>query len=160
MPLASDPNARRNYVLKADRKSLAAARALDPAAPDNAPRFIYRYLTRRQKQAYLDLDRQDDAEIQGRDPEQTIALLYTRLGEILTGWRGLVDRQGQPVLYDGSKLPELLDDLLTEKELWELYYVGANEMEEADLDFFASRPNMPPDVSASPDKQDAPAASV
>jgi hypothetical protein len=70
------------------------------------------------------------------------------------GWEGLVDRAGAPVPFDAGHL-EVLDEVLTEKELWELYWAGGSDLDEADRAFFESRPSSSPAASASQESKAA-----
>jgi hypothetical protein len=134
VPIAFDPNATRHYVLRADRTPQSAIRN---------PQFLFRYQTRRAKAAYLSL---------GADPSVAaveVATVYERLGRVLVGWKGLVDAAGVAIEFDAARLQELLDGVLTDMELWELYSAGASDLDEADRKNFDLQSSSAPDSSAS-----------
>jgi hypothetical protein len=114
MPISCDPNARFSFTLKRDR-----------GKPD-APRFFFRYLTVRQKRAYYAVgEAARAAETLGIDR------VYEQLGMTLSGWEKLAGPDGAAVPFNAGNL-KLLDDILTEGELWELCIAGSSELDEAD----------------------------
>jgi hypothetical protein len=145
MPVACDTNARRKYILKSDRKARKVSK-------DQMPKFIFRYLTRRQKMEYLKLGNESDAVTRKRTPEDVMAEFYQCLGKVLTGWENLTGPDALAVPYDAANI-QVLDDVLTDNELWELYWAGGEEIDEADLNFFDSPPSSPAGTSASPAPQ-------
>jgi hypothetical protein len=142
MPIASDPHARRTYILRSDRKKIT-----DAASIAAAPTFFFRYLTRREKTAYLQLNSMTDEQLKALGADGLIDALYESLGTVLCGWNGLSTVFGCSVPYCPEKM-ESLDVVLTEGELWELYHAGASEISLEDRDFFALPPTSPPGESA------------
>ncbi len=133
MPVAFHPDAVRKYVLKTDRKLPRERRAV----------FSLRYMTRRAKTAYLAAA----DSLGGLTAEQASAVVYEQLGKVLAGWENLRGGDGQEIGFDAANLVAL-DDVLTDSELWELYWAAAHELDADDSDFFGSRPSTPPDGSA------------
>ena len=155
MPIAFDPSARRSYILRSDRGKPASDR----------PVFMFRYMTRSEKRSYLELGNEPADVTAARGVDETMTLLYQRLAEVLAGWEGLRNRKGQDIVYvpasegesqrQASERIAAVEDALIDKEIWELYWAGASEVDEADLRFFESRPSTPPATSASPDPKGA-----
>ncbi|HUT58862.1 MAG TPA: hypothetical protein VNA25_13530 [Phycisphaerae bacterium] len=143
MPIACDPDAKRIYVLKCDR-----ARSLQAT-----PRFFMRYLTRRQKSRYRKFG--DELETSKLTADQMAEGLYKHVGEVLVGWENLHRPDGADVPYAADRLTDL-DDVLTDRELWELYFAGMTELDGADLGFSGSQSSSSTGESASP--ADAPSA--
>lgn len=154
MPLATDPKATFDVVLKTDEDKPAESR----------PTFTVRHLSSREQR---DASRIDQAarEIEAATQpgaalgdvqaaadtmvEKLLALL--RLAVI--GWRNLTDRQGKPIPFD----PARIDEVLTPNEIWELYYAALSgaTLTGADRKNCESPATGTPDGSA--DGDDAPA---
>jgi hypothetical protein len=137
MPIAFDPQARRRYVLRCDRKLPAAQR----------PTFIFRYLTRRAKLALPTVPAEG-----GIAPEAELERLYERLKATLTGWENLrqpANDEHSEIAFDPEHL-DVLEYVLTERELWELYHAAGSDVDEQDVGFFDSPQSSPPGGSASP----------
>ncbi|HUX15569.1 MAG TPA: hypothetical protein VMW52_03800 [Phycisphaerae bacterium] len=142
MPICSDPTARWSYTLQCDKDKPPAER----------PRFMFRYMTRREKREYARLGEDRDA-LALMDGDAATAALYAAFKGVLVGWDKLVDPDGLAVPFDPEKL-EALDGVLTDRELWLLYYAAQNELTGDDLKNSESRRNSSTDESAA----DAPAA--
>jgi len=138
MPIACDPNATWTYVLKNDRGLPAERQA----------RFTLRFLTRRQKKEYLDgVGTAGDAELRKAGGEEVITRLYARLAVGVAGWTNLHGRDGADVPFDAARI-SVLDDILTDRELWELYLAAGYEIDEEDRKNSDGRPNASPEGSA------------
>lgn len=138
MPVTCDPNARRRYVLKGDRKLPAERRAV----------FVFRFLTRREKRAFW-ADPVMPKDGPKLTEEQLDERLRDRIDRVLTGWENLRGPNGTAVVCTPDwTLAEL--DFLTDREVWELYSAAGSDVELDDLDFFASPPSASPGGSASP----------
>jgi hypothetical protein len=94
------------------------------------------------------------AQDEHQEGQNVITDLYAKLGQVLAGWRNLVyppgagpDLAGKPVPYDPARL-DVLDDVLLDAELWQLYWAGASEIDEDDRKNSASPPSSPAAKSA------------
>jgi hypothetical protein len=135
VPIACDPNATYEFVLKSDQEK-----------PEPRATFIFRHLVMRQKRIYRKLEQRKDNELRDLGADQVIEKLYECLAQVLVGWRDLKDAAGAAVAFPSAEakspkpeaLQSLLDDLLTEGELWELYWAAIHELSESDRKNFES----------------------
>jgi hypothetical protein len=86
MPLALDPNETTDVVLAVDEDKPAETR----------PTFFVRYLTSRQWLAVSKLLKEADA---APNDDEAAPLLDQALAAMVVGWRNMIQRDGQPIVY-------------------------------------------------------------
>jgi len=118
MPLALDPEATFDFWLESDKDKPAERR----------PTFIFKHLSLRQTRAAAG---PIDAVSTTADTGGTIAALCDGVRAGLVGWRGMTGRDGNDIPYD----PARLDEIITAREAWELWFGAATgrSPNEADL---------------------------
>lgn len=101
MPIACDPEAAVPYSLPHDKDKPADVR----------PTFLVRALSRRGRRRTLEA-----VEAARREPDDAkcFAMVVDTIRPNLVGWRNM------PHPFDAAKLDDLLDEMLTEQELWDL----------------------------------------
>lgn len=82
------------------------------------PVFVCHHPTQRETARMSRLAKEADEE---KEPEKSGELLAQAIGVVLVGWRNVRDRKRAEVAFDAGRLP----DLLTGRELWELYFAIA-----------------------------------
>lgn len=126
MPIALDPNARLNLVLDAD---------LDKPA-ETRPTFLAHYMTSSERDRVEQNMREAAKDI---ELPANVALLEEGLGILLTGWRNLVDREGQPIPFavqtdaDGMRRVPT-QDILTHDERFDLVIAGVTAARLGEMD--------------------------
>ena len=118
MPLATDPTATFDVVLKTDEDKPAESR----------PTFTLRYLSSRERRDASRIDQAAGQIEAAMKPEAglgdvqsategMVEKLLALLRGAVVGWRNLTGRDGQPIPFD----PDQIDEVLTPDEIWELY---------------------------------------
>ncbi len=144
-PIACDPLAVRRFVLRADR-----------AKPEPRPRFFLKTLTRRQKMNLVGSKELNEATIRQLGSDETFRIIYQVLAAVLTGWEHLTRPDDVPVDYpleatDPANLAvalSVLDTVLTEREIWELYFAAVGDLDKDDLKNFGLPSSGPPGTAA------------